>query len=259
MKTSRGLLPASFAFLLLFLLSSTTAIGIAAAATISPNDAVAIDPVTNLYFRTDPAAIVKPHTLSTTPGTVPVAESFSPVNGMTSNGQPISFASGLMNGAMVTSANFVVNLANNGNAETLDLIVSISRNGVTVKSVTMVGITIPGAGTNKQFMVNIPMINTQYNAGDNLDCTVAIANVFDNFKGAAATADTIQVIYNGNSNVRGGANNSQCQINANAGVAVPEFGLPAILVASFGLVAVLAVRLLVQRGSAGRTTRPVVP
>ena len=50
MKTSRGLLPASLAFLLLFLLTSTTAIGIAAA-TISPDDAVALDPVTNLYFR----------------------------------------------------------------------------------------------------------------------------------------------------------------------------------------------------------------
>ena len=97
------------------------------------------------------------------------------------------------------------------------------------------------------------------NAGDNLDCTVAIANVFDNFKGAAATADTIQLIYNGNSNVRGGANNSQCQINANAGVAVPEFVLPAVLVASFGLVAVLAVRRFAQRGSADRTILTVAP
>jgi hypothetical protein len=60
MMTRKRLLPISSALLLLFLLTSTTAIGIAAAATISPNDAVAIDPVTNLYFRTDPAAIVRP-------------------------------------------------------------------------------------------------------------------------------------------------------------------------------------------------------
>ncbi|MDA4112727.1 MAG: hypothetical protein OK474_01640 [Thaumarchaeota archaeon] len=259
MTTSKRLLPTSFAVLLLFLLTSTSAIGIAAAVTISPN-AVPIDPVTTLYFRTDPAAIVKPHTLSTTPGTVPVAETFDPVNGMTSNGQPISFASGLMNGATVTSANFVVNLANNGNAETLNLVVSISKNGVTLKEVTMTGITIPGAGTNKQFTVNIPMVNTAYNAGDTLDCTVRITGVFDNFKGAATTADTIQLIYNGNSAARGAANNSQCQINADAGIAVPEFGTSAMLVASFGLVAVLALRLIVQRGSAGRTiTRHVVP
>jgi hypothetical protein len=259
MMTSKCLLPTSFAVLLLFLLTSTSAIGIAAAVTISPNDAVPIDPVTTLYFRTDPTAIVLPHTLSTTPGTVPVDETFDPVNLMTSNGQPISFASGLMNGATVTSANFVVNLVNKGNAETLNLIVSISKNGVTLKEVTMTGITIPGAGTNKQFTVNIPMVNTAYKAGDTLDCTVRITGVFDNFKGAATTADTIQLVYNGNSATRGGATNSQCQISADAGIAVPEFGTSAILMASFGLVAVLALRLIVQRGSAGRTIRPVSP
>src|SRR5689334_10780001 len=100
--------------------------------------AYAVDPITTiLYFRTNPREVNPPLYLSTVKGTVPVADSYANVAGMTNDGQLKNFLYlPLVNPLTASSASFVVNLANNGNRETLDIIVVLTKNGVTVGTMT---------------------------------------------------------------------------------------------------------------------------
>jgi len=139
-----------------------------------------------------------------------------------------------------------VNLANNGNRETLDITVVLTKNGVTVGTTTLAGQSIPGAGTQKQFLINIANVNVDYNAGDKIDCGVKILNVFDTFLGVAGMASNNQLLYNGNA--PGNTNASQCQLNTDVSIFVPEFGSSPLVAVSFGSIAILALRLVMRTG-----------
>jgi len=204
--------------------------------------AYAADPVTTLYFRTNPGAVNPPLYLSTTQGAVPVADTFANVNGMTSNGQLKDFTAPLSSAINVASATFVVNLANNGNTETLDITAVLTQNGNTIGTATLAGQAISGAGAQKQFTINVMNVNTKLNSGDTINCGVSIQNVFDTFKGQAATADTIQLIYNGNAPQN--KNASLCQINADVAVTVPEFGGSLLIAVALGAVLLVALKQL---------------
>ena len=214
--------------------------------------AYASDPITTLYFRTDPGAVNPPLFLSTAMGTVSVADSFANVAGMPEDGQLKNFVYlPLVNPLTVSSATFIVNLANNGNKETLDITVAVTKNGVTVGTNTLAGQAIPGAGGTGQFTINIANMDVDYKVGDTIDCGVKILNVFDTFKMTAGMASNNQLIYNGNA--PGNKNASLCQLNTDVTVFVPEFGSSPLVAVSLGSIALLALRLVMRPGrSAGK-------
>jgi hypothetical protein len=206
----------------------------------------ASDPSTTLFFRTNPGDVNPPLYLSPVQGTISFADSYSNVAGMTNDGQLKNFLYlPLVNPLTASGATFTVNLANNGNKETLDITVVLTKNGVTVGTTTLAGQSIAGAGAQKQFAINIANVDVDYKVGDVLDCGVKISNVFDTFKNMAGMASDNQLLYNGNA--PGNANASLCQITTDVAVFVPEFsGSSPMIAVAFGSVALLAMRLVMR-------------